>query len=93
MDLGAGEIGFIFCGKHPLIMTKIQVSYRGPNGPLFEKANFAGQIMFWIIFPLKIASSWKIGFPLSKLNEEMNIKYGSRCRLRIKSSSPLDKSV
>ena len=25
---------FIFCGKHPLLSTRIQVSDPGPNGPL-----------------------------------------------------------
>ena len=26
MDLSAGEMGFIFCGKHPLLMTRTLVS-------------------------------------------------------------------
>ena len=33
MDLGVGEIGYNFCGKHHLLMTRIQVSdpvYKGP---------------------------------------------------------------
>ena len=33
MDFGAGEMGFIFCGKHPLLM-RTQVSNPGPLGPL-----------------------------------------------------------
>ena len=33
--LGVGKIGFIFCGKHPLLVTRIQVSNAGPMGPLF----------------------------------------------------------
>ena len=28
------RIGFIFCGKHPLLLTWIQMSYPGPMGPL-----------------------------------------------------------
>ena len=34
MDLGVGEMGFIFCGKHPLLVTRTQVSDPGPMGPL-----------------------------------------------------------
>ena len=34
MDLGSGEI--IFCGKHPLHVTGIQVSAAGPKGRLVE---------------------------------------------------------
>ena len=30
MDLGFGEMGFIFCGKRPLLVTRIQVSDPGP---------------------------------------------------------------
>ena len=26
MDLGVGEMGFIFCGKHPLLVIESQVS-------------------------------------------------------------------
>ena len=35
--LGVGEMGFIFCGKHPLLVTGIQVSDPGPIGPLVLK--------------------------------------------------------
>ena len=28
------RMGFIFCGKHLLLMTRIQVSDQGPMGPL-----------------------------------------------------------
>ena len=28
------RMGFIFCGKHLLLMTRVQVSYQGPMGPL-----------------------------------------------------------
>ena len=41
MDLGVGEMGFIFCGKHPLLITRIQVSDPGPKGLLFIVANIA----------------------------------------------------
>ena len=34
MDLGVGEMGFILCGKHPLLMSRIQVSDTGPKDPL-----------------------------------------------------------
>ena len=34
MDLGVGEMGFIFCGYHPLLVTRIQVNDPGPMGPL-----------------------------------------------------------
>ena len=36
MDLIVGEMGFIFCGKHPLLVTKaeVTVSNPGPMGPL-----------------------------------------------------------
>ena len=34
MDLGVGEMGFIFCGKHPFLMTRIQASDPGLNSPL-----------------------------------------------------------
>ena len=34
MDLGVGEMGLTFCGKHPLLMTRTQVSNPGPMGPL-----------------------------------------------------------
>ena len=33
MDLSVGEMGFIFCGKHPLLVTRTQVSDPGPMGP------------------------------------------------------------
>ena len=33
MDLGVGEMGFIFYGKHHLLLTRIQVSDPGPKGP------------------------------------------------------------
>ena len=29
-----GEMGFIFCGKHSLLMTRIQMSDQRPKGPL-----------------------------------------------------------
>ena len=32
MDIGVGETGFIFCAKHPLLVTRIQV---GDPAPLF----------------------------------------------------------
>ena len=31
--LSVGEMGFIFCGKHPLLMTRIRVSDPEPQGP------------------------------------------------------------
>ena len=34
MDLCVGEMGFIFCGKHPILMTTIHVSDPGPMGLL-----------------------------------------------------------
>ena len=34
MDLGFGEMGSIFCGKHPPLVTRTQVSDPGPMGPL-----------------------------------------------------------
>ena len=34
MDLHVGDMDFIFCGKHPLLITRIQVSDLGPKGPL-----------------------------------------------------------
>ena len=34
MDIGVEEMGFIFHGKHPLLMTRIQVRDPGPKGPL-----------------------------------------------------------
>ena len=33
MDLGVGEMGFIFCGKHRLLVTRTQVGDPGPMGP------------------------------------------------------------
>ena len=40
MDLGIGEMGFIFCGKHPLLKIRIQVGDLGSKGPLiFVLAN------------------------------------------------------
>ena len=36
MDLGVAEMGFLFCGKHPLLMTRTQVSDPGPMGPLIH---------------------------------------------------------
>ena len=35
-DIGSGELGFIFCGKHPLHVIGIQLSAAGPKGPLVE---------------------------------------------------------
>ena len=36
MDLGVGEIEFIFCGKHPLLVTRKSTQVRNPEhmGPL-----------------------------------------------------------
>ena len=34
MNIGVGEIGLIFCGKHPLFVTRTKVSDPGPTGPL-----------------------------------------------------------
>ena len=34
MDLGVGEMGFICCGKHPVLVTRTQVSDPGPMDPL-----------------------------------------------------------
>ena len=34
MDLSVREMRLIFCGKHPFLMTRIQVSDTGPKGPL-----------------------------------------------------------
>ena len=31
MDLGVGEMGFMFHGKYPVHMTRIQVSDPGPS--------------------------------------------------------------
>ena len=30
IDLGVGEMGIIYCGKHHLLMTRIHVSDPGP---------------------------------------------------------------
>ena len=34
MDLGVGEMGFIYCGKHPLLVTRTLVRDPGPMDPL-----------------------------------------------------------
>ena len=34
MDLGVGEMRYISCGKHPLLVIRSQVSNPGPMGPL-----------------------------------------------------------
>ena len=36
MDLGVGEMGFIFCGKHPRFVTRTQVRDPGPMGHLVK---------------------------------------------------------
>ena len=36
--LSVGEMGFLFCGKHPLFMTRTQVSDPGHKGPLVISA-------------------------------------------------------
>ena len=38
MDLGVGEIVFLFCGKQPLFMTRTHVSDPGHKGPLVISA-------------------------------------------------------
>ena len=35
MDIGVGEMAFIFCGKHPLLVTRTQVSDPGTKSHLF----------------------------------------------------------
>ena len=40
MDLDVGEIGFIFNGEHPLLVTRTQVSDPGPMGPLVFFARY-----------------------------------------------------
>ena len=37
LDLGVGEIGSIFCGTHPLLATRIEVSVPGHKGYLVNK--------------------------------------------------------
>ena len=34
MNSGVREMGYIFCGKHPHLMTRTQMSNSGPIGPL-----------------------------------------------------------
>ena len=34
IDLSVAEMGFILCGKYPLLMTRTEVSDPGPMGPL-----------------------------------------------------------
>ena len=36
--LRCGEMGFVLCGKHPVPMTRVQVSDQGTKAPLFDKA-------------------------------------------------------
>ena len=40
VHVGVGEMGFIFCGKHPLLVTRTKVSDPGPKGPLVSKLCF-----------------------------------------------------
>ena len=48
MDLGVGEMGFKFCGKHPLLMTRTQVSNPGLMGPLIlVRSNFVSTISLY----------------------------------------------
>ena len=46
MDLDVVEMGFIFCGNHPLLMTKIQVSDAGPKGSLVSSPEPKAQVRF-----------------------------------------------
>ena len=47
MDLGVGEMGFIFC-KHPLLVTRTQMSNPGPIGPLvLIRSNFVSTISLY----------------------------------------------
>ena len=41
MDLGVGEMGFIFCGQHPPLVTRTRVSDPGHMGPLVKLVWFA----------------------------------------------------
>ena len=51
MDLGVGEMTFIFCGKHPLIMTRIQVCDPEPKYPLVVTFHddVPGQVRYLIV--------------------------------------------
>ena len=55
MDLGVGEMEFIFCCKHPLLMTRIQVSNPGPCALLLLACGF-------ISIPLNISYMINIFF-------------------------------
>ena len=44
MDIGVGEMAFIFCGKHPPLVTRIQVSDPGPRALLFKKIKLLQEI-------------------------------------------------
>ena len=39
MDLGVVEMGFIFCGKHPLLVTRTQMRDQGPSCLKFTGSN------------------------------------------------------
>ena len=39
MVFGVGEMGFIFCGKQPLLVTRTQVTNPGAMGPLVLKTS------------------------------------------------------
>ena len=44
MNLGFEEMVFIFCGQHPLLVTRIEVRDLGPKGPLVYKYMLADLI-------------------------------------------------
>ena len=46
MDLGVGEMRFIFCGKHPLLVIRTQVSDPGPMRSLVIHNSWVNQHFF-----------------------------------------------
>ena len=62
MDLGVAEMGFIFCGKHPLLMTRTGLSDPGPMGPLIHWSDSSDGWEGWFFSDL-----WK---KISKKNKK-----------------------
>ena len=53
VDVGVGEVGFIFCGTRSLLMTSIQVKY-----PVYKS-----HLVFWFMWlPSLCALGWSVMF-------------------------------
>ena len=85
MDLGVAEMGFIFCGKHPLLMTRMGWVIQGPWALLYIDQIHQTVERVWFCSDL-----WKKDKKKSKkILEQWQAKAQTSLRIRAVWSEPL----